>query len=51
VRIKILRHAGLNYATIKIPYLYQGMTIAGIAGRTIEPDGTIIPFRGKFAAP
>lgn len=47
VRIKILRHAGLNYATIKIPYLYQGMTIAGIAGRTIEPDGTIIPFRGK----
>ncbi len=46
-RIKILRSAGLSEATVQVPYRHNSMTVSDIEGRTIEPDGTIVPFTGK----
>lgn len=46
-RLKILRSSGMKWATVKVPYVQSGMTVSEIAGRTIEPDGTIMQFKGK----
>jgi hypothetical protein len=51
-RIKILTQAGRDrYSDISIEYPSQGsddnFNITSVAGRTIHPDGTIIPFTGK----
>ncbi len=47
LRVKILRAAGLDQATVKIPYLHTEETISGIGGRTIEPNGAIVRFHGR----
>lgn len=47
LRVKILRSAGLDEATVKIPYLHTEETISGISGRTIEPDGSVVRFHGR----
>jgi Domain of Unknown Function with PDB structure (DUF3857) len=51
VRLKVLTEAGKEYANVELrQYDFAengGYTVAGIAGRTIHPDGTIIPFNGK----
>lgn len=56
-RIKILTEDGKKYANVELPYFVtsgDGFDIIGnqkslddIQGRTIHPDGTIIPFTGK----
>src|SRR6516164_2579395 len=46
-RIKILTDEGKKYADVKIPYDNKYFHIADIKGRTIHPDGTVIPFDGK----
>jgi hypothetical protein len=50
-RIKVLTEAGKEYANVELKSYsssdYGGYTVNGIAGRTIHPDGTIIPFTGK----
>ena len=60
-RIKILTEEGKKYADVELPYLttltttddfnngFRGneKTLDDIQGRTIHPDGTIIPFTGK----
>ena len=47
-RIKILTDAGREYANIEIPYYRgRGFSIGGISGRTVHPDGSIIPFEGR----
>jgi hypothetical protein len=56
-RIKILTKEGQKYANVELPFVstsqdYGPMggdnkTLEEIAGRTIHPDGTIIPFTGK----
>jgi hypothetical protein len=50
-RIKILTEAGKEYANVELKQYSSsdngGYTIAAIAGRTIHPDGSIIPFTGK----
>ncbi len=46
-RIKILRSAGLEWATVKVPYIDNSMKISHVEGRTVEPDGTIVPFQGN----
>jgi len=51
-RIKILTQAGRDrYSDISIEYPSQGsddnFNITSVAGRTIHPDGTVIPFPGK----
>jgi len=46
VRIKVLTEAGKAYADIELPS--EGdFKAEDIAGRTIQPDGTVVPFTGK----
>jgi hypothetical protein len=51
VRLKVLTEKGKDYANVELGYGSHrdggGYTISDIAGRTIHPDGTIIPFTGK----
>jgi Transglutaminase-like superfamily/Domain of Unknown Function with PDB structure (DUF3857) len=51
VRLKVLTEAGKEYANVELKQYSgsqgRGFTVGGIAGRTIHPDGTIIPFTGK----
>lgn len=49
-RIKILTEKGKeDFSEIQVPYEKgeSGVSISEVAGRTIEPDGTIVPFTGK----
>ena len=48
-RIKILTEGGKDYANVELPFYSgeSGMTLDTISGRTIHPDGTIIPFTDK----
>lgn len=46
-RIKILTDKGKDLATVNLPYLRNNFKITDISGRTIHPDGTIIPLTGK----
>lgn len=49
-RIKILTEKGKEqFSEIEIPYQKDasGESISNVEGRTIEPDGTIVPFTGK----
>ena len=49
-RIKVLAEGGKEKANVELKYLSSGSmgyNISDIAGRTIHPDGTIIPFTGK----
>lgn len=51
VRLKVLTEKGKDYANVELKYGSSnsggGYTIDNITGRTIHPDGTIIPFTGK----
>jgi Domain of Unknown Function with PDB structure (DUF3857)/Transglutaminase-like superfamily len=51
VRLKVLTEAGKEYSNVQLSYAsvrYGGnSSITDIQGRTIHPDGTIIPFTGK----
>jgi hypothetical protein len=50
VRLKILTEGGKDFANVELRYVSEGSTdysIGEIAGRTIHPDGTVIPFTGK----
>src|SRR6266705_5354864 len=46
VRIKILTEEGRAYADVEIPYLAKSITIEGIRGRTVRPNGNVITFDG-----
>jgi Domain of Unknown Function with PDB structure (DUF3857) len=46
-RIKVLTEKGTELATVQIPYEYGKFQIAGIQGRTIHADGTVIPLKAK----
>lgn len=46
LRIKVLTEEGRAYADVEIPYLAKGTTIEGIRGRTVRPNGSVIPFDG-----
>ncbi len=49
VRLKVLTDKGKEYANVELPYVtgVTGTQIDAIAGRTIHPDGTVIPFSGQ----
>ncbi len=46
-RIKVLTEKGKELATVALPYLKGSWKIDDIKGRTIHPDGTIVPLTGK----
>jgi len=43
----VLSEKGKELATIRIPYYPDISSVTEIKGRTIHPDGTVIPFTGK----
>ena len=50
VRIKVLTEAGKDLGNVDLGYFNGGnarMSLDELAGRTIHPDGTVIPFTGK----
>ena len=51
VRLKILNELGKEKGNVEINYFRgkegAGFTVEDVQGRTIHPDGTIIPFTGK----
>lgn len=46
-RVKVLKEKGKELATVEIPYENSGYKVTDIHGRTIHPDGTVIPLQGK----
>ncbi|MGA2218459.1 MAG: DUF3857 domain-containing protein, partial [Terracidiphilus sp.] len=46
-RIKVLTEKGKELATVQIPYEKGKFQVAAIQGRTIHPDGTVIPLTTK----
>ena len=46
-RIKVLTEKGKELATVELPYLKGNYKITDIKGRTIHPDGTVIPLTVK----
>ena len=48
-RIKVLTENGKELATVRIPYGRRTTKVRGVAGRTIHPDGTVIPMTTKPA--
>jgi hypothetical protein len=48
-RLKVLTEGGKEYANVELDFArgQGGFTVDNIEGRTIHPDGTIIPFTGK----
>jgi Domain of Unknown Function with PDB structure (DUF3857)/Transglutaminase-like superfamily len=46
-RIKVLTEKGKDLATVTLPYLRGSFKITDIRGRTIHPDGTVIPLTVK----
>ena len=47
VRIKIFTEEGKGFADVTIPPLGQEFKVRSVQGRTIHPDGTIVPFSGQ----
>ncbi len=46
-RIKVLTEKGKELATIHTPYEHRDFKVSDIKGRTIHPDGTVIPLTTK----
>ncbi len=46
-RIKVLTEKGKELATVHLPYVTRSFKITAVEGRTIHPDGTIIPLTTK----
>jgi hypothetical protein len=47
VRAKVLTEKGKELATVELPYQMGSYKITDITGRTIHPDGTVIPLTVK----
>ena len=54
VRLKVLTDTGKDFGNVELRYArfhddtgFSGYSIEDIQGRTIHPDGTVIPFTGK----
>src|SRR5580692_322679 len=50
-RLKVLTEGGKEFSNVELSFARghsgEGYNVEGIQGRTIHPDGTIIPFTGK----
>ncbi len=46
-RIKVFTEKGKEAATVQLPYFANDFSISNISGRTIHPDGTIVPLNVK----
>ena len=52
VRLKVLKEGGKDYANVELPFAAgeAGARIDSIAGRTVQPDGSAVPFTGLVSA-
>ena len=48
IRIKVFTEAGTAHADVEIPYLAKSISVEDIRGRTVRPDGSVIPFSGTI---
>jgi hypothetical protein len=48
VCIKVFTEAGRSYADVEIPYVVKSTSVENIRGRTLQPDGSIVPFAGMI---
>jgi hypothetical protein len=50
-RIKVLTEKGVRYGDVELEYDkrndLRGYSMGDITGRTVQPDGTVVPFTGK----
>ncbi len=46
-RIKVLTHEGRNYGDVEIPYARGIAELKALQARTIQPDGSVVPFQGQ----
>lgn len=46
VRIKVFTEAGRSYADVEIPYVVKSTSVENIRGRSLQPDGSVVPFAG-----
>ncbi len=48
-RIKVLTEGGKEQANVELRYVGgdRGWDVSDVSGRTIQPDGTVVPFTGK----
>ena len=47
-RIKILNERGAKYGNVEVPYVKGLFRVEDIKARTVQPDGTSIPFDGRI---
>jgi hypothetical protein len=47
IRIKILTDEGRKYANVEIPFFKDSGNVHGLKGRSIRPNGSVVPFDGK----
>ena len=47
VRIKILSQEGRKYANVELPPYFGNHFVGSIKARTVQPDGTVVPFDGQ----
>jgi len=47
IRIKVLTEEGRKYADVEIPFYSDNEKIGNVRARTIQPDGTIVDFKGQ----
>jgi len=46
-RIKVLTEEGRKYADVSLRYNQRNFDLTAVGGRTVQPDGKVIPFEGK----
>ena len=47
VRLKVLTEAGKRYQDVEIPVGHNAFTVSQVSGRTVQPDGQIVPWDGQ----
>ena len=47
VRLKVLTEAGKRYQDVEIPVGRSSFTISQVSGRTVQPDGQVVPWEGQ----
>lgn len=47
VRMKVLREGGRDIGNVEVPYSRRWLTVSDVDGRTVHPDGSIVPFSVK----
>src|SRR5215472_4620608 len=48
-RVKVLTEKGKDLATVRVPYERGQVSVSAVYGRTIHPDGSVIPLNVKPA--